>query len=215
MKVKRAIKRYFNLNRYFSQSNINAGELELVEFRKLSTNDRYDLKYKAWSRVYEYPVVLDCISKYLGRKDILIHNSSWGFKDVHIVFKEDLESNFESVVNSDILRSEEPNTAVLDITVQPPQEYINKFDAVINVSTVEEVDADHLEIIKNLLMQVRTGGYLIITFDLPGMQLRKLEKLFNINIACDSNDLNGKNSSAPEVRYSTFNCGLLVVKKIK
>jgi ABC-type transporter Mla MlaB component len=72
---------------------------------------------------------------------------------------------------------------VLDITVQPPEEYINKFDVVINVSTVEEVDADHLEIIKNLLMQVRVGGYLIITFDLPGMQLRKLERLFNISIS--------------------------------
>jgi ABC-type transporter Mla MlaB component len=72
---------------------------------------------------------------------------------------------------------------VLDITAQPPEEYINKFDVVINVSTVEEVDADHLEIIKNLLMQVRVGGYLIITFDLPGMQLRKLERLFNISIS--------------------------------
>jgi hypothetical protein len=215
LKVKRVIKRYFSLNRYFSQSNINTGELELVEFRKLSTNDRYDLKYKAWSRVYEYPVVLDCISKYLGRKDISIHNSSWGFGGIHIVFKEDLESSFESVVNSDILHSDEPNTAVLDITAQPPEEYINKFDVVINVSTVEEVDADHLEIIKNLLMQVRVGGYLIITFDLPGMQLRKLERLFNISIACDSNDLNGKNSNAPELRYSKFNCGLLVVEKIK
>jgi hypothetical protein len=127
--------------------------------------------------------VLDCISKYLGRKDISIHNSSWGFGGVHIAFKEDLESSFESVVNSDILHSDEPNTAVLDITAQPPEEYINKFDVVINVSTVEEVDADHLEIIKNLLMQVRVGGYLIITFDLPGMQLRKLERLFNISIS--------------------------------
>ena len=104
---------------------------------------------------------------------------------------------------------------MLDITAQPPVKYVNKFDCVINVSTVEEVDADHLAIIQNLLLQVCVGGYLVITFDLPGMQLRKIENLFQRKMECHNLDLNGQNSVVPDLRCSTLSCGLLVIKKIK
>jgi len=33
---------------------------------------------------------------------------------------------------------------------------------VVNVSTVEEVDADHLAIIKNLISQIKSGGLLVM-----------------------------------------------------
>lgn len=179
----------------------------------IRASDRHEKKYDAWSRIYEYPLVIDKITELSASSDISIHNSSWGFETCHIEFKDALEAQFKHVVNSDLLPSKVPNTEVWDITSKPPEEYVSHFDIVLNVSTVEEVNADHLLIIRNLLDQIKPGGLLILTFDLPGMQIRKLEKLLSAKLQKFDDRLNGSNSAHPNPKYSHLNCGLLVLRK--
>lgn len=184
-----------------------------LEFRKIRTSDHRDDKYEAWSRIYEYPLVLDAIKKYKNASNISIHNSSWGFEGCHITFKDELEKTYKNILHTDIKSSDLANTEVYDITKSPPDEYIGKFDAVINVSTVEEVKFDHITIFNNLFSQVNDGGILILTFDLPGLQLRKFEKMFGKKIARFDNELNGANSANPNLKYKRLECGLMVVEK--
>ena len=172
-----------------------------------------DKKYDAWSRIYEYPLVLDKIKEYKSGADISIHNSSWGFEGCHTTFKEDLEEIYNNVLHTDIKASDLANTAVYDITKPAPEDYIGKFDVIINVSTVEEVKFDHVKIFNNLLSQVNNGGILILTFDLPGMQLRKFEKMFGEKIARFDDELNGANSANPNRKYKRLECGLMIVEK--
>lgn len=187
--------------------------MKLLEFRKIRVSDRTEAKYEAWSRIYEYPLVLDTIEKYKDGKDISIHNSSWGFGGCHVTFKDEIESRYRNVIHTDIKPSELANTAVWDITKAPPEEYLNRFDVVINVSTVEEVKFSHVKIFHNLLSQVKEGGILICTFDLPGLQLRKFEKLFGEKIAFFDDELNGAISEFPNPKYKRLKCGLMVVEK--
>lgn len=213
MKLKKIISRYFSWGRYFSSADFTKYDLEILEYRKIRLSDRHDTKYDAWSRIYEYPLVLDKIREFSSSADISIHNSSWGFNEIHAGFKSDLESEFGVVVNSDLLPSEVPNTEIWDITKKPPTEYIDKFDVVLNVSTVEEVDADHLAIIENLISQIKPGGLLIMTFDMPGMQLKKLNTLVRQQLVEFDDNINGANSVLPTKKYSHLNCGLLVLRR--
>ena len=213
MKLRNFVSRYLSLERYFSRVDFSQYSLDVLEFRKIRASDRLEMQYEAWSRIYEYPLVIDKIKQFSYGPDISIHNSSWGFGDCHIVFKDALETQFGHVVNSDLLPSQVPNTAVWDITAEPPTDYIEKFDAVLNVSTVEEVDVDHLLIIKNLLDQIKPGGLLVITFDLPGMQIMKLEKILAAKLQEFDDNLNGANSELPNSKYEHLNCGLLVLRK--
>jgi len=213
MKVKKLISRYLSYSRYFSSSDFSRFSFEVLEYRKVRLSDRYDEKYEAWSRIYEYPLVIDKIREHTSTTDISIHNSSWGFNELHACFKNDLENEFKEVVNSDLLPSEVPNTVIWDITTRPPEEYLDRFDFVLNVSTVEEVDADHLMIIENLVSQVKPGGYLIMTFDMPGMQMAKLNKLLNKELVEFEDNINGANSAIPLAKYSHLNCGLLVLRR--
>ncbi len=213
MKLKRYISRYLSWSRYFSHVDFSEFKLNVLEFRHIRLSDRIDMQYEEWSRVFEYPLVIDKIEQFTNGNDIAVHNSSWGFNACHIIFKDVLESKFSKVVNSDLLVSDVPNTEIWDLTTPPPSSYLNQFDAVINVSTVEEVDTDHLLILHHLLQQVKSGGVLIVTFDLPGMQLNKLEKLFNQTIIKFDDNLNGSNSPVPNAKYSGLTCGLLVIRK--
>jgi SAM-dependent methyltransferase len=191
--------------------------MELLEFRKLNLSDEYSEKYNdgfAWSRVYEYQLVLNLLKKYYGEnKDISIHNTSWGFDGIHVIFKNDLDTNYPNTIHSDIKPSNLKNTIVYDITQQPSDELKDKFDVVMNISTLEEVNFDHLKSFNNLLEQVKTGGLLIITFDYPGLQLEKFEKLFNDTLKTTDNDLNGSNSKLVNKHWSHLSCGLIILRK--
>ena len=188
--------------------------MEVLEFRKITTEDEYDDYYNdnsCWSRVYEYPLVLKTIKK-LYKKGQLIHNTSWGFSGVHILFKEKLEEMFE-VEHSDIKASKLEKTFVYDITKRNDS-LKEKYDILINVSTLEEVKGvEHKKIFFNLLEQLKPGGFLVCTFDLPGLQLESFEELFSQKIIENDKSLNGKNSKLKNTRYSNLNCGLMVVKK--
>lgn len=187
--------------------------MKLLEFRKIRVSDRMDKRFEAWSRIYEYPLVLDVIKKYKNGSDISIHNSSWGFAGCHITFKDELDQKYKNVLHTDIKPSELANTDVYDITKEPPVEYIGRFDVVINVSTVEEVKINHMTIFNNLLAQINDGGVLICTFDLPGLQLRKFEKMFEQKITSFDDELNGLVSAIPNPKYKRLKCGLMVVEK--
>lgn len=193
-------------------------DIEVIEFRKITTDDVYDEHYndgEAWSRVYEYRLVLDLVKKhYSVNKQTHIHNSSWGWQDVHIRFKNAIDALTENAIHSDINRSELPKTTVWDITRKPRKEFLEKFDIVINISTVEEVQFDHMQIFNNLLSQVKVGGLLICTFDIPGLQIEKFEERFGKKLATAANDVNGANSKLPNPKYAALSCGIFAVKKL-
>lgn len=192
------------------------------EFRMLTVNETYDLKYNfadkkahdiPWSRVYEYPLILSHLKDHY-ESGMRIHNSSWGFAGVHVTFKNELEKLYTGQVdNSDIKKSALDNTFIYDITKKPPTEMIKKYDIVLNVSTMEEVDFDHVEVFNNLFSQVKEGGTFIATFDLPGLQIEKFETLFKQKITSEGTLLNGDNSIAKNHKYSNLNVGLMVVTK--
>ena len=210
--------------------------MEIIEFRKILTNDIYDDYYSdgvAWSRIYEYPLVLNAVKKYY-QKGYKIHNSAWGFNGPHILFKEKLDELSDNVYHSDILKSDLKNTFIYDITKPPNQTEIEKYDIIINVSTLEEVDFNHLDIFNNLFMQLKKGGIFIATFDLhrknPSkiklllsrsarlqqkrvLQLEKFEKLFEKKIKVNGNPINGKNSHLKKISYKHLNCGLMIIRK--
>ena len=93
--------------------------MKVLEFRKLSTEDRFDEKYNdgsAWSRPYEYPLVIDWVKRFYKTGD-LIHNSSWGFQGIHVKFKDELDMHFSGTLHSDILESDCQH--ILSITKKP------------------------------------------------------------------------------------------------
>ena len=199
---------------YHSISSNN--NFKAIEFRLLDTSDINDMHYNdgyAWSRIYEYPLVLSYIKKLSYSEDPFIHNSSWGFEGVHVLFKERLDILSKNCIHSDLRKSSLSNTAIYDITKNPPNDYIEKFDFVVNISTVEEVNYNHWIIIQNLLQQVKKGGYLIITFDLPGLTINLIESKINRKLYIPENLLNGKTSILQNNLYERLNCGLLIIQK--
>jgi hypothetical protein len=117
------------------------------------------------------------------------------------------------VLHTDIRKSSLKGTAIYDITKSAPSSYISAFDVVINISTVEEVGYDHVQIYKNLLEQVKPGGLLILTFDLPGLQLNSLEEELGRSLEIPENVLTGQNSKVPNMHYYHLQCGILTIKK--
>lgn len=198
--------------------NINISEkYKILEFRKININDIYDERFDdgfAWSRVYEYPLVLNIIETNYGHDyNISIHNTSWGFQGVHTTFKNIIDSLYKNAVHSDILSSDLEKTFIYDITKTPNEDFLEKFDVVINISTVEEVSHDHLSVLNNLLSQVKQNGLLIITFDLPGLQIDKIEQFFGIKLITSDSDICGINSKLVNKICENLNCGILVIKK--
>lgn len=187
--------------------------MKVIDFRYVTTDDIYDEYYNdgyAWSRVYEYPLVLNTIKKYYNDNS-LIHNSSWGFEGVHVKFKDMLDQHY-NVQHSDIRQSTLKNTFIYDIT-KNDFNLKEKFDIVVNISTLEEVSADHISVFNNLYDQVKIGGYFICTFDLPGLQLESFEKLFQRKIIKNESVISGLNSKLQNSNCSHLNCGFMVINK--
>lgn len=198
---------------------------EVVEFRFLTTDDEYDVKYEWWSRMFEYKCVLNSLDKLKANSTSLIHNTSWGFEGCHLTFKNDLDYIYQNSIHSDIKSSSIKNTMVYDITKPISSSFHNCFDFVINISTVEEVNYPTDKILDNLMQQVKPNGYLIITFDYDindcnsfgngSMNLSLIENYLNKNIdKMPNNAINGANVVNPNIKYSNLNCGMLVVKKL-
>lgn len=185
------------------------------EFRFLTTNDVGNDLFNdgsAWSRYYEYEMVLERMS--FLNSGSLIHNTSWGGSlPIHTIFKNALDNRFTDCLHTDIRNSEYPNTKYYDITEKPKEEWLEKFDCVLNISTLEEVGGDHRDIFKNLYSQVKKGGKIICTFDYPGLQINNMEKMLEVTINRSGELLTGNNSIVKNGKYAHLNCGILVVRK--
>lgn len=138
------------------------------EYGFFAASDPVDRRFTCdicWSRLYEYPWVLERIT---GNR---VHNVAWGFTGIHLIFKAILDDRC-AAVHSDRRESSLHATTVWDLTTPPRPEWVDHFDTVVCISTLEEVRGDHVAIIRdNLLSQVKRGGRLIVTFDVPGFQV--------------------------------------------
>jgi len=194
---------------------------EVIDFRLLNRKDVFDLKYKYWSRIYEYPLVKHILEKLKDNDSPKIHNTCWGFEGVHVDFKNYLDEKYSNVLHSDIKKSNLKNTIVHDITKELSSSYDDYFDFVINVSTIEEINFPN-DIILNNLKQTKKGGYIIITFDYRSdvsgykynsIDLKCIENMFNTKLQTSDNDISGLNSELPEERNKLLKCGVLILKK--
>lgn len=193
--------------------------MKVLKFGFFSPTDKHDMKFQhdlSWSRIYEYPFVLNEIAAYKERTGIepKIHNCSWGFRDIHAVFKTWLDVKYNTY-HSDLIPSSLYKAFIWDITKKAPQ-FVEHFDIVINVSTLEEVNGDHVEIMKNHLEQVKEGGIFIMTFDFPGLQLDKVEEFIEAKIFDPESRLNPLNSKLRDTVLGLpkdFNVGYLVIEK--
>lgn len=193
------------------------------EFRFASADDKYDIdKYAdehAWSRPYEYKFVSDYLDNVLP-KNSKIHNSSWGFASLHQKFRKELDKNYDCV-HSDIKETDGFETYIYDVRNRD-HNLVEKFDAVINISTLEEVTGHNkdeivFKALENLYEQVKRGGYLICTFDYPGVNLEALEQKLRryTQTTCQrvENPLNGNNSIIQNSYCGILNIIFLVIKK--
>lgn len=191
-------------------------EFRVCKFSFFSADDPYDLRFGheiCWSRIYEYPFVLAEIEA-LGLSDPSVHNASWGHTDIHLVFKTWLDLRYPRAFHSDIRISTLHSTARWDITLPPSEALQRRFDVVVNVSTLEEVAADHVQILKNHLVQVKTGGRLIVTFDVPGLDLGAVECFVGEKIVTPQRKLSPRNSRLPDGKLGLpddFAVGYLVL----
>ena len=186
------------------------------EFRYITKNDIFDNTFPHWSRKYEYPTVMNYLFEIYDNKEspIKVHNTSMGFDvDHHIRFKNMLESYFgeRNVVSSDLQPRYLPNTCVYDITSYPDATFHEAFDCVLNISALEEIPGDHGQHLLNLYANLKVGGYLIITFDLPGFQLERVEEFLGKKMATDEYDSRIIGHGGPW--FDGLNVGLLIIQK--
>lgn len=187
---------------------------EVVEFSFIDSNSKYDLKWSWWSRVFEYELALNYLKNLGASKQTYIHNTCWGYHGSHILFKDELEKISNHVTNSDLISSQIRNTQIHDIRKPVPEGWKNHFDFVINISTIEEIAYSHICIIENLLEMVAPGGHLIVTFDLPGLQLEDVEKLFDREIKNVVSPITGTNSPYVMPEFAELKSGFFVLKKV-
>lgn len=166
-----------------------------------------------WSRVYEYPLIIDKIEELKKSKSPKIHNTSWGFCGTHIKFKNELDLRYDCL-HTDLKESNLEKTGIYNITQKPPRDWIENFDFVLNVSTIEEVDSDPFEIMENLYSMVKPGGFLILTIDSDGIDLNEFEKRFGQIGGNDNTKLDGDNSIARYEMYKDYYCFYVIIEKI-
>jgi len=189
---------------------------KVIDFRFACNDEKFDNKFATpsiWSRPYEYKYVTDFIEENSNKNNIEIHNSSWGFEGVHVIFRDYLDK-LGNCVHSDISNSDFKPTYYYDITEEKP-EFENKFDFVLNISTIEHIESEtnRIKAIENLFKQVKNGGYLILTFDYPRVNLDEIEKLVGVKPIKNGVILNGENSNNQNIRYKDLNIIYLILKK--
>lgn len=188
-------------------------DFEVLDFRLLSADDPFDLKWIWWSRIYEYEYVLNAIDKYSRSSAPSIHNTSWGFQGVHIDFKEELERRYGFVLSSDVRPSQLDNTAEYNLLCPPPVAWAGRFEFVLNVSTIEEIHGPQLQVLQNLMLMLKPGGHLVATFDHPGVQLHSFERLLRREIGRPEQVLSGKTSRAPSLDSEFLHVVALILRR--
>lgn len=182
------------------------------EFRLFGEMDSHNFMWEEWSRVYEYEFAINALKLQISDISREVHNTSWGFSSLHQLFKYELEKLPFKTLHSDIKKSSLPNTVVYNLKRPVPKNWINKFDVVLNISTLEEIESSQLLVLLRLLKMTKPGGTLIITFDVPGLKLqyfeeflgKKLEEPLNpVTFVRNENDL-----------HLELNVGVLMLQKV-
>jgi len=160
-----------------------------LEFKFITRMDLYDERWIHWSRKYEYPIVFELINKY---KPSSIHNTSCGGLDtkdcLHLTFCKEISKLCSNTIHSDIWGTNgapkmptNNNFKFYDIT--KPYISNDKFDMVINISTLEELNKEDRDLaFVNLYNQVNDGGILFLTFDYPHVDINWIEKIIGKKI---------------------------------
>jgi hypothetical protein len=172
--------------------------MKIIKSEFITSDYNIYTKYVHWSRIYEWKYVLDFIENNNIKS---IHNTACGGLNsgdcLHLTFASDLDSKCDTVIHSDLwgngylgtdIKPDIDNFITYDIT----KPFDRKFDLVLNISTIEHLPTDYIEItINNLLNQVNDGGYLILTFDYPDVDLLQINKIFNTTITEPINSIKG------------------------
>lgn len=196
--------------------------MKVLEFRLLSINEEVDFNYDHWSRIYEYLLCINNIKKYHQNdiSSLKIHNTCWGKGGDHVKFYNTINKLNKNIVHSDIIPSKLPHTCIYNVTHKPLTEWIDNFDIVMNVSAIEEIRSNHVNILQNLLSMLKNDGLLVITFDLyttrdkRSLDIDNVEKFLKTKIKYPDNELlNGGNSRKKNNRYKDVNVGLLIIQK--
>lgn len=161
---------------------------KIIRYEFITNEYPIEMKYVHWSRMYEWKYVLDVLKTINPNS---IHNTACGGLNsgdcLHLTFCKDINVFGNRVIHSDVWgrdnyigiknKPEGDNFIFYDITT----DYIDKFDVVLNISTIEHLPQSQREIaIKSLYNQVNIGGHLILTFDYPDVDLNEMEKIFKI-----------------------------------
>ena len=122
--------------------------MEVISFRFLNLDDTKNPKYEAWSRIYEYPFVLDALTKLGASSNSTIHNTCWGFQSCHIEFKNDLDKlcnhiNFK-IQNKILSYSTELNDIIIppcssSVMLDKNKNIINCIDQFDNIKNKHEI----------------------------------------------------------------------------
>ena len=190
--------------------------MEVIDFRYLTLSDPSNSMYKWCSRCVEAPTVISRIRELLHVKHPSVHNTGAGYGEflnkIQLLFMSELEVEFKNVIHSDILPTKEYNVKQFNICADTNN---MPFQFVVNVSVLEHLsDTDKIRALDNLYYHVGTGGYLIVTFDVPTCNLALIEQWVKRNIDPKPiNALNGQNSPYQQEQYAHLNFVLLTVKK--
>jgi len=183
------------------------------EFRFFDVADSFDLKWGWWSRVYEYEAILEVLKTLEAHEGTQIHNTCWGWHGSHVLFKQALDQDYPETIHSDLRPSNLPSTFVHDLRRDVPPEWVEGFDVVLNVSTIEEIDFSHVRILERLLRMTRPGGHVIATFDFPGIQLDAIESLFGVPITGATDPVTGQSSPYVMPEFSDLTVGCVILKR--
>ncbi len=127
-------------------------------------------------------------------------------------FIQDLNSKYGSVVHSDRLATPDWNIERFDLLTDI---HDRLYDVVLNISVIEHLPAhQQIDALYNLWSIVKVGGYLILTFDLPAVNLSTIENWCGSK--CENkpeNAVNGINSKFSQPQYGNYNFILLILQK--
>jgi SAM-dependent methyltransferase len=118
-----------------------------------------------------------------------------------------------NVLNSDIQQLQNfdhkmENYVQYDVTEQ----FHGKFDIVLSVSAIEHIDHDVTKLIGNLLDQVNIGGVLILTMDVPDVDLNAVENFLGCKCTDVRDRLNGLNSICADGNFADKNIVRLIIE---
>lgn len=183
--------------------------MKVVEFRFLSYEDKYDLRWNNWSRTYEYTKILSRLREVNPGS---IHNTACGFDPLHLDFANELLSISADTTHSDVIKQKFQNYRRYNITNKCGYYY----DAVINISVVEHLRENcRITVLDNLYEQINPGGHLFLTFDYPSVDLEMVEEWTKSKCSDVQNRLSGCNSVIPNIYAKDLNIVYLEIIKEK